>query len=90
MEMMLKIAHYVTMASLAFFLVACIGKSAQPPETQTQLCRIVSVTENQTEVTVETPDGNEYSFYTDGTTDCVPGSEWEVTFDSEMEIISVQ
>jgi hypothetical protein len=55
---------------------------------KTELCRVSCVTEN--EVFVITPDGNEYSFLTDGCTDYTVGSYWEVTFNPEMEIIDVQ
>jgi membrane protein implicated in regulation of membrane protease activity len=53
------------------------------------LCRVVSVSPDETEVTVRYK-GNDYTFETDGCTDCKVGEKWLVTFNENMEIISVE
>jgi hypothetical protein len=53
------------------------------------LCKVVEVAEDKTSVTVRYK-GNDYTFETDGCTDCTVGSKWIVTFNSQMEIVDVK
>lgn len=59
-------------------------------DTRTYLCTVVAVSSDQGEVTMENSNGNRFVFFTDGCTDCTVGSQWEVTFDRNMEIVSVE
>jgi hypothetical protein len=76
--------------SLSAVIFIYTTQTLTEPATQMQLCTVYSVSPDKTEITMETPNGNLYTFYTDGCTDCTIGSQWEVTFNEDMEIISVE